>query len=40
MMDLDEMKNLDIHLLVNHDQQLKVYKQIANKLGLEGKIII
>lgn len=37
MMDLDEMKNLDIHLLVNHDQQLKVYKQIANKLGLEGK---
>ncbi|RRJ24214.1 DUF2075 domain-containing protein, partial [Pseudomonas aeruginosa] len=30
-------KNLDIHLLVNHDQQLKVYKQIANKLGLEGK---
>lgn len=33
---------LNIHLLVNQNQQLKVYKQIAQKLGLEkkGQVII
>jgi len=30
-------KDMDNYLLVNHDQQLKVYQQIASKLGLYGK---
>ena len=35
-------KKLDCHLLVNHDEQITVYEQIANKLGLTekyGKIV-
>ncbi|AZA09893.1 DUF2075 domain-containing protein [Corynebacterium pseudopelargi] len=30
-----EFQDLDAHLLVNHDEQLKVYEQIANKLGVQ-----
>ncbi|WP_145386571.1 DUF2075 domain-containing protein [Staphylococcus capitis] len=33
----DSSDSINIHLLVNHDQQLKVYRQIAQKLGLEKK---
>lgn len=33
----DFMEDLDVHLLINHEQQLKVYKQIAEKLGLTSK---
>lgn len=29
--------SLDVHLLVNHDEQLKVYREIAKKLGLYDK---
>jgi len=32
------LKNKTQTLLVNHDQQLKVYKQIANKLGIRSKV--
>lgn len=28
---------ISVHLLVNHDQQLIVYEQLANKLGLQNK---
>ncbi|WP_427814822.1 DUF2075 domain-containing protein (plasmid) [Enterococcus sp. 22-H-5-01] len=31
------LKNTSQYLLVNHDQQLKVYKQIASKLGILSK---
>lgn len=31
------IQKLDCHLLVNHDEQLKVYEQIAEKLGLIDK---
>lgn len=30
-------KDLKCHLLVNHDEQITVYEQIAEKLGLTGK---
>ncbi len=30
-------KTIKCHLLVNHDEQLRVYEQIANKLGLTKK---
>lgn len=30
-------KELKCHLLVNHDEQITVYKQIAEKLGVTGK---
>lgn len=30
-------QNLDVYLIVNHDQQLKVYEQIAQRLGLVSK---
>lgn len=32
-----QLKNIDQHLLVNHEQQLTVYKQIADKLGMINK---
>lgn len=35
-------KELSCHLLVNHDEQITVYEQIADKLGLTekyGKIV-
>ena len=33
----NNLENIKCHLLVNHDQQLVVYKQIAEKLNLENK---
>ena len=33
----EENKNVDCHLLVNHDEQITVYEQIAEKLGLTEK---
>ncbi len=33
----EEEKALDCHLLVNHDEQIRVYEQIAEKLGLTEK---
>ncbi len=30
-------KKIDCHLLVNHDEQITVYEQIANKLGITDK---
>ncbi|MFT8982795.1 DUF2075 domain-containing protein [Oenococcus sp.] len=33
----DEQHAPSVQLLVNHDQQLKVYEQIAQKLGLQNK---
>ena len=33
----EEEKVLDCHLLVNHDEQIRVYEQIAEKLGLTEK---
>ena len=30
-------KDLNCQLLVNHDEQITVYEQIAEKLGLTGK---
>lgn len=33
----EEDKALDCHLLVNHDEQIRVYEQIAEKLGLTEK---
>lgn len=32
-----DLENLKCHLLVNHEEQLTVYKQIAEKLNLESK---
>ncbi|EHM69622.1 hypothetical protein SEVCU071_0484 [Staphylococcus epidermidis VCU071] len=34
-LDLDE--NLDIHLLVNHNEHVSIYSQIASKLGIANK---
>lgn len=34
-LDLDE--NLDIHLLVNHNEHVSIYNQIASKLGIANK---
>lgn len=34
-LDLDE--NLDIHLLVNHDEHVSIYNQIVTKLGISSK---
>nr|WP_269770975.1 DNA/RNA helicase domain-containing protein [Staphylococcus epidermidis] len=36
-LDLDE--NLDIHLLVNHNEHVSIYSQIASKLGIANKKI-
>lgn len=33
----EDKKSLDCHLLVNHDEQITVYEQIAEKLGLTEK---
>ena len=33
----EDKKGLDCHLLVNHDEQITVYEQIAEKLGLTEK---
>ncbi|MCR5785502.1 MAG: DUF2075 domain-containing protein [Eubacterium sp.] len=33
----EDKKELDCHLLVNHDEQITVYEQIAEKLGLTEK---
>ena len=33
----EDKKELDCHLLVNHDEQITVYEQIAEKLGLTDK---
>lgn len=35
-LDLDE--NLDIHLLVNHDEHVSIYNQIVTKLGISSKM--
>lgn len=34
---LDLDKNLDIHLLVNQNEHVSIYKQIASKLGISNK---
>ncbi|SUM58842.1 Uncharacterized conserved protein [Staphylococcus petrasii] len=34
---LDLNQNLDIHLLVNHNEHVTIYNQIANKLGISSK---
>ncbi|MBL3398804.1 DUF2075 domain-containing protein [Staphylococcus pasteuri] len=34
---LDLDKNLDIHLLVNQNEHVSIYKQIASKLGISSK---
>ena len=38
----EEEKKIDCHLLVNHDEQITVYEQIASKLGITeryGKVV-
>lgn len=35
----EDGKKIDAHLLVNHDEQLKVYEEIAKKLGLGSNTV-
>ena len=35
--EVESKKELKVHMIVNHDAQLTVYKQIAEKLGLTSK---
>lgn len=35
-----EFKNLSSFLLVNHDEQLKVYKDVIKKLGIDSKEVV
>jgi len=33
----DDLESLNVHLLVNHDEHVMIYRQIASKLGLSDK---